>query len=68
MLLLAAIAAASAAPAERPGLEARAAVRIERPMRVTGEAWNSLPEARRREILVRDEQGRLILLRLVENE
>ncbi len=67
MLLLAAVALASAS-APTTEVKARATVRVERAVRVTGDDWKRLPEAKRREVLVRDEQGRPVLLRLIENE
>ena len=48
--------------------QATASVRIERPVKVSAEEWERLPEQQRREILVRDEAGRPLLLRLIENE
>ena len=68
MLLLAALAAFSAAPAERPAMQARVTVRIERPARASAKQWDSLPLSGRREILIRDDQGRPVLIRLIENE
>jgi hypothetical protein len=65
MLLLAAL--ALSAPAQ-PRLEAVAAVRIERPSIAASQLWEKLPKARRKEVRIRDEQGRELLLRLVENE
>jgi len=58
---------ASAAPLE-PRREATAAVRIERRSIATREEWNAIPKSRRREVTIRDEQGRELLLRLIENE
>ena len=69
MLLLIAL-AASASPPPPPVRvqEARATARIERSQRVTQETWTSAAEDQRREIIRRDEKGRLILLRLIENQ
>jgi hypothetical protein len=67
MLLLAAIAAIATTPAERP-VEAQATVRIERPVSASADQWERLSETKRREILVRDEHGRPVLVRLIENE
>ena len=66
MLLL--IAAALPPPEPRVVRQATASVRIERPAKVSSEDWESVPGMRRREILVRDEAGRTLLLRLIENE
>ena len=66
MLLL--IAAALQPPRPPVVRQATASVRIERPVKVSAEEWERLPEQQRREILVRDEAGRPLLLRLIENE
>ena len=69
MLLLAAIASATTTTMiERPSVQARVTVRIERPVTASAEQWERLPASRRREILIRDERGRLVFLRLIENE
>ena len=64
MLLLAAIAAVASQP---PTTEARARVRIVRPVRVSKETWRDLPARQRREVVtVRD--GQPVKLRLIEFE
>jgi hypothetical protein len=63
VLLLAALAAASP-----PQLQAQATVRIVRPVRVTSADWNKMPVKRRRELNVREKDGRVVTLRLVEFE
>jgi hypothetical protein len=71
VLLLAALAASQAAPAPPPPkarLQATATVRIERPSTVTAKDWEQTPQPMKREVIVSDEQGRPILLRLVENQ
>lgn len=45
---------------------AQAAVRIERPARVGQRQWRRAPEAQRRELVVKDQHGSPILLRLIE--
>ena len=65
MLIVAALAASTPVQAHQ---EAVAAVRIERPSIADSRAWEKLPENRRKEVRIRDEQGRELLLRLVENE
>ena len=69
MLVLVLAAAASAAP---PGpkavAQAQASVRIERPVTVNRQEWEKLPSSARREIAIRDENGREILLRLIEQQ
>lgn len=66
MLLL--IAAASQPPPPPVRVQAKASVRIERPISVSSEDWKRVRKARRREVVVRDEAGRPMLLRLIENE
>jgi hypothetical protein len=70
MLLLAALAAQAslAPPAPNVAVQATATVRIERPSTVSSKEWGRLPSRSKSEIIVRDEQGRSILLRLVENQ
>lgn len=66
MVLLAALAvAAEPAPPER---RARATVRIVSAVRASSREWHHLPPERRREILIRDERGRPLRLRLIELE
>ena len=62
MLVLALAAAAPVA------VQARASVRIERPVSASREEWERLPKSARREVVIRDEQGREILLRLIEQQ
>jgi hypothetical protein len=50
------------------GVPATATVRIERPSTVTARDWERMPQAMRREVIVRDEQGQPLLLRLIENQ
>lgn len=66
MLLLAALASQAASPP--PKVQATATVRIERPVSASRERWEQLPPSSKREIIVRDEQGRPVLLRLIENQ
>ena len=49
-------------------VSATASVRIERPVAVTDRHWRSDAAAQHREVVVRDEHGRTILLRLIENQ
>ena len=67
MLLLV---AAALQPQPHPPVvrQATASVRIERPAKVSRDEWERVPQRQRREILVRDEAGRPLLLRLIENE
>ena len=66
MLLL--IAAAAQPPPPPVNVQATASVRIERPVAVSSEDWKRVPKAQRREVVGRDEAGRRLLLRLIENE
>jgi hypothetical protein len=68
MIALALIAAATP-PAPRPVLaQATASVRIQRPVSVDQREWERLPKSARRETIIRDEQGRELLLRLLEQQ
>ncbi len=49
-------------------IAAQATVRIERPATASAKDWKQTPSAGRREMIVRDEKGRVILLRITENE
>jgi hypothetical protein len=66
MLLLAALAANFTPPA--PTLRATTTVRIERPVSASRVEWERLPRSQRREAIIRDEQGRPLLLRLIEQQ
>ena len=66
LLVIAALAASP--PSSAAHADARASVRIERPITVSAAGWDRLPKSKRSERIVRDEQGRLVLLRLVECE
>jgi hypothetical protein len=69
MLLLVALAAQAANPPSPPVVtQATASIRIERPAVATGDQWDRLPPNRKRAEIVRDEQGRPVLLQIVENE
>ena len=70
VLLLVALAsqASAAPPPPRAVLQATATVRIERPSIAGSEAWERLPATSTHEVIVRDEQGRPALLRLIENQ
>ena len=52
----------------RVTIAAQASVRIERPATASAKEWEQTPPAGRREMIVRDEKGRVILLRITENE
>ena len=64
MLLLVALVSQAAPPP--PKVRATATVRIERAASASRERWEQLPLSSKREVIVRDAQGRPVLLRLVE--
>jgi hypothetical protein len=66
MLLLLATVSASLEPSPRPEIQARASVRVQRVRAVNQNEWDHAPKSSRREVVVRDDQGRWILLRTVE--
>jgi hypothetical protein len=69
LLLVALSAQASPAPSQPiVAVQATATARIERPSTVTARDWERMPQAMRREVIVRDQQGRPLLLRLIENQ
>jgi hypothetical protein len=49
-------------------MQATATVRIERPVKVSRDKWEKLPPQSKREVVITDEQGRRLLLRVVENQ
>ena len=63
MLVLAVLAATPP-----PKVQATATVRIERPVKANLEEWEKLPPQSKREVVISDEQGRRVLLRVVENQ
>jgi len=65
LLLILSNAAAVSAPV-RPTVNSTATVRIERPAVASRERWEHLPEQKRREIIVRDGDGRPLLVRVIE--
>jgi hypothetical protein len=67
LLLVALSAQASPAPSQPiVAVQATATARIERPSTVTARDWERMPQ--RREVIVRDQQGQPLLLRLIENQ
>ena len=48
--------------------EATATVRIERPIAISERDWQRRSEGQHREVIVTDERGRPLILRLVENQ
>lgn len=68
MLLLAPLALAAEPPATPVVRQARATVHIVSAARASRDEWKRLPPQKRREVLRRDEHGRVTLLRLIENE
>jgi hypothetical protein len=70
VLLLAALAAQAAPvpPLPKAIVQATATVRIQRPSTVSGESWDRSPPEMKREVVVWDERGQPMLLRLIENQ
>jgi hypothetical protein len=64
VLLFAVFAASAVQP---PAQQARASVRIVRPVRITKESWAALPRKQRREVVV-VKDGQPVKLRLIEFE
>lgn len=68
MIALAIIAAEPVPPPRPIVAQATASVRIMNPVSIDQREWERLPDSARREIIIRDEQGRELLLRLVEQQ
>ena len=68
MLLLASIAANAAVPTARAERQATATVRLQRSQPVNEYEWKRAPKTSRHEVIIHDEEGRPILLRLVEHQ
>jgi hypothetical protein len=66
MLLLLATVTTSFDASARPDIQATASVRVQRSRPVNEYEWKHTPKLSRRETVVQDDQGRLLLLRLVE--
>jgi hypothetical protein len=49
-----------------PSTHATVTVRIERPAVATRDDWERAPSASRREMIIRDERGQRIIVRLIE--
>jgi hypothetical protein len=64
VLLLAALAAVS----QPSPAQAKASVRIIQAVRATSADWEKLPPGRRREVVVRETDGRPVKIRLIEFE
>jgi hypothetical protein len=56
----------SSAPILSVEVQTTATIRIQRPAVASSEEWKRSPKSQRKEIVVRDASGKLILLRLVE--
>lgn len=66
MVLLIVMAAAEATAIPRTAVESTATVRIERPAQASARDWERSSPVQKRETVVKDEQGRLVTLRIVE--
>lgn len=65
LLLLVANVATQPAPPHRIA-QAAATVRIERPAIANRDEWKNAPGLARREVIIRDDHGRTVLLRIIE--
>lgn len=59
-------AAASFVWSPKAQIQATATVRIERPAIANAKDWHEAPQSNRREVIIRDDEGHPVLLRLVE--
>lgn len=66
MFLFLASTAVTLAPPARSEAQATASIRIERPAIANSKAWDRTPAASRRQIIVRDEHGQPVLVRIIE--
>ena len=66
MLLLIAVNGASFSPPPHVEVQSIARVRIERPAIANSKEWEQTPKASRREIILHDENGQPVLVRLIE--
>jgi len=66
MVLILASTAATLAPPTRIETQATATIRIERPAIANSKEWQRSPVTSRREIIVRDEHGQPVLVRIIE--
>lgn len=67
-MLLLGLLAFAAEPATPVVRQARATVHIVSAVRASRDEWKRLPPQRRREVVRRDDDGRAVRLRLIENE
>ncbi|MFL6775193.1 MAG: hypothetical protein ACJ8FN_02245 [Sphingomicrobium sp.] len=66
MLLSLAVTISSLAPPDRSEARAQATIRIQRPGTANDKSWEQAPKSSRREIIVRDESGHPLRLRLLD--
>lgn len=66
--LLAAAIAAPPVPPAQVGAQATATIRVVQGVAATRRTWEQSSQLRRREVIVRGEQGQPVLLRLIEFE
>jgi hypothetical protein len=67
-MLLLIVSAALPPPAPRVAVQASATVRIARPATGSEKEWKAMPEASRRERIIKDVRGEPLLLRVVDYE
>ena len=65
-MLLLIVSAALPPQAPRVAVQARATIRIERPATGSEKQWKNVPDASRRETIIKNESGDPVLLRIVE--
>ena len=58
--------AAALAPAARSQAQAQISIRIERPGIANAKQWEQTPKPSRRQIIVRDERGQPVLVRVID--
>ena len=68
MFVLLALAATVAAPPPAPSAAAQATVRILRPVTASEREWKQTPSPRKREIIVKEADGRMTRVRVIEHE
>jgi hypothetical protein len=68
MFTLVAVASSLSASHSKAEARATATVRIERTARASRQEWDQSPNSERRQKIVRDENGNIVVLRLIEHE
>lgn len=66
MMMVLAGSAAAVAPLIRPQARALVMIRIERSGIANAKQWNQTPKPSRRELIVRDDHGQMVLVRVID--